>query len=395
MKSGASIHGGLLDRCEINLFAEALEIAQNGLDYLSKTVAFSNSLSTITFSNTIQLCATPEEAHERQSETRTSISNCFFNNPLYSSVSSDPVQVAFCDPQDSVIYVRKGASFRVHIKAMDQVGTPVNATIHSSVITKSGVGHLKEGQEEQRVGNQCTELEYNVFSQDNTCQVQLYAEGPCSNLGISEKVIAVNFLPCTCAVGLVVSQSPIDCECVCSPELQLQKVTKCSQLAASVQLERDIWIGITNSSNDIGYIIHDCPFDYCVQKPVNISLNSSDQRDRQCAFNRSGVLCGKCQNGLSLVLATSKCKKCSNLHLLLLIPFAMLGIMLVGFILFFNITMATGTIHGLIFYANVLAASKAIFLPYTTPNFLTVFISWVNLGSTPGRFFADRTPCEM
>ena len=30
-------------------------------------------------------------------------------------------------------------------------------------------------------------------------------------------------------------------------------------------------------------------------------------------------------------------------------------------------------------YANVLAANKAIFLPFTDPNFLTVFVSWVNL----------------
>ena len=134
-----------------------------------------------------------------------------------------------------------------------------------------------------------------------------------------------------------------------------------------------------NSTNGTGYIIHDCQFDYCVEKPVNISLNSSQVRDRQCAFDRSGVLCGECQQGLSLVLATSRCEECSNIYLLLLIPFALAGIVLVVFILLFNITIATGTIHGLIFYANVLAANKAIFLPLTTPNFLTVFASWVNL----------------
>ena len=79
------------------------------------------------------------------------------------------------------------------------------------------------------------------------------------------------------------------------------------------------------------------------------------------------------------MLATSKCKECSDTYLVLLIPFALAGVLLVSFILFFNITVASGTVHGLIFYANVLAANKPIFLPFTTPNFLTVFISWVNL----------------
>ncbi len=48
--------------------------------------------------------------------------------------------------------------------AVDQVGNAVNATIHSSVVSEGGVNRLKEEQAEQKVGNQCTELEYNVFS---------------------------------------------------------------------------------------------------------------------------------------------------------------------------------------------------------------------------------------
>ena len=74
----------------------------------------------------------------------------------------------------------------------------------------------------------------------------------------------------------------------------------------------------------------------------------------------------------------SKCKECSNFYLFLLIPFALAGILLVALILVLNITIATGNIHGLIFYANILAANRAIFLPNLN-NFLTVFVSWVNL----------------
>ena len=198
----------------------------------------------------------------------------------------------FADNQTS-IHIRKGESFRVHVVAMDQVGNPVNATIHASVITESGVGRLKEGQAEQRVGNQCTELEYNVFSQDSSAQVELYADGPCTNLGISKKIINISFLPCTCPIGLQQSTSTeIDCKCVCDLKLQ-QYIANCSQETGTIELKTNIWIGVANSTNGTGYIIHDCPFDYCVEKPVNISLNSSQEIDRQCAFNRSGVLCGQ------------------------------------------------------------------------------------------------------
>ena len=414
--SGDAIFGGLFDRCTVSLQAEAEMFASNGLDYISKIVAFENGIppfgynplcdrewrsdhqmrqqetNTNCFYSVDWSKNTPHKLHALifselsyyTSEKHNSTNVCAHNNLLFSSVSSQPVRVMFCNNSvhmdQSTVLVKKGGPFKLHIFAMDQVGNPVNATIHSSVVTESRVGRLKEGQTEQTVGNQCTQLEYNVFSQDSSAQLELYADGPCTNLGISRKVINIIFLPCICAIGLQPSQSKVDCQCTCDPRLQPYQITNCSQKAETIKLETNIWIGVEeNSTNGTGYIIHDCPFDYCVEKPVNISLNCSEERDRQCAFNRSGVLCGECQRGLSLVLATSRCKECSDTYLLLLIPFALAGIVLVVFILLFNITIATGTIHGLIFYANVLAANKAIFLPFTTTNFLTVFISWVNL----------------
>ena len=413
--SGNAIFGGLFDRCTLNQQAEAKQFDSIGLDYISKIVAFGSVIPPL---GENRLCDREWRSHHQMGQTQTD-TNCFYRNTdyhelfalicippdidiyfnrekpnnnnicfrdnlIFSSVSSQPVQVMFCNVSvlmdQSTVHVKKGGPFKVYALAMDQVGNPVNATIHSSVVTESRVGRLKEGQTEQTVGNQCTQLEYNVFSQDSSVQLELYADGPCTNLGISRKVINITFLPCVCAIGLQPLQSNVECKCDCDPILNSYQISNCSQKAGTIKLETNIWIGVEeNSTNGTGYIIHDCPFDYCVEKPVNISLNSSQERDRQCAFNRSGVLCGECQQGLSLVLGTSRCRKCLNIYLLLLIPFALAGVVVVVFIIFFNITIATGTIHGLIFYANVLAANKAIFLPFTTPNFLTVFVSWVNL----------------
>ena len=42
-------------------------------------------------------------------------------------------------------------------------------------------------------------------------------------------------------------------------------------------------------------------------------------------------------------------------------------------------TVAVGTLNGLIIYANVVHANESILLPFQTRNFITVFISWLNL----------------
>ena len=189
--------------------------------------------------------------------------------------------------------------------------------------------------------------------------MELYAEGPCNNLGISRRLINISFLPCTCLIGLKPIQSDIECKCDCDQVLQQNfHVMNCSEENGTIKLESNIWIRLANTTNGTGYVVSNCTFDYCVEKPVNISLSNPDE---QCAYNRSGILCGECEPGLSLVLATSNCKECSNLYLLLLIPFALAGILLVALILVLNITIATGNIHGLIFYANIVAANRAIF----------------------------------
>ena len=104
---------------------------------------------------------------------------------------------------------------------------------------------------------------------------------------------------------------------------------------------------------------------------------------KQCAFNRSGVLCGACQPGLSLALGSSRCKQCSSIYILLLIPFALAGFTLIIILLKCDLTVSTGTLNGLIFYANIVRINHATFFPVQTANvlthFLSVFIAWLNL----------------
>ena len=68
-----------------------------------------------------------------------------------------------------------------------------------------------------------------------------------------------------------------------------------------------------------------------------------------------------------------------NICLLLLIPFAVMGVALVFLLLVCKLTVATGTLSGLVFYSNIVGANRTIFLPVESNDPLLVFIAWLNL----------------
>ena len=58
---------------------------------------------------------------------------------------------------------------------------------------------------------------------------------------------------------------------------------------------------------------------------------------------------------------------------------ALVGVVLIAVLLILNLTVAVGTLNGLIFYANIIAANKGTYLLFQKPNFRTVLIAWFNL----------------
>lgn len=71
-----------------------------------------------------------------------------------------------------------------------------------------------------------------------------------------------------------------------------------------------------------------------------------------CAHNRSGLLCGTCSPGCSLSLGSAHCIPCSSRWprtlVAIVIGSILGGITLVAVILILNLTVAVGTINGLI-----------------------------------------------
>jgi len=70
-------------------------------------------------------------------------------------------------------------------------------------------------------------------------------------------------------------------------------------------------------------------------------------------------------------------------------PFALAGVALVFFLLILKLTVAAGTINGLIFYANIVMVNHVIFFPPNQTNILTVCIAWLNLDLGIKTCFSD------
>ena len=182
-----------------------------------------------------------------------------------------------------------------------------------------------------------------------------------------------------CPPGFTLSDQFYRCDC---DERILQNHLTCNIYNQTVHREGTTWINASFSGNiSNGVIINQhCPFGHCKQEPVDVDLTIPDT---QCAFNRSGTLCGACKTNFSLALGGSQClPNCSKSYLSLLIPFALTGFALVFLIKILNLTVSQGAINGLIFYANIVAANSSILFPVQRNkllSFLSVFISWLNL----------------
>ena len=201
-----------------------------------------------------------------------------------------------------------------------------------------------------------------------------------SFLGQSSDNVVLNLQEIPCPVGFVEVFDP-SLSCVCD-DLFTAYGSTCNISDQTIMKNGNMWIGYVNDSNNsmlLGIIEH-CPYDYC-NKELRVPVVDFDS---QCAYNRTNVLCGQCPDGLSATLGTSQCKSCTDHYLFLIIPFALMGVALVGMLFLLNMTVSSGTLNGLIFYANIIRINDSIFLPRSQPAYLfskimSIFTAWVNL----------------
>ena len=165
--------------------------------------------------------------------------------------------------------------------------------------------------------------------------------------------------------------------CQCDPIIADYGITQCNVNNQTVLRPPNTWIIATDYIPYSYHISKQCRFYYCL--PHSSHLNFSIPNS-QCQFNRSGLLCGHCQQGLSTVFSSSQCHHCSNIYLFLIIPIAIAGIALVIMLFILNITVTDGNINGFILFANIISINITLTFPRLedfTPAY--TFISFANL----------------
>ena len=284
---------------------------------------------------------------------------------------NDPDSLPQCEDLEVNDIVR-GREFTLQAIILGQAGGAIPSNVR--IALNNGV-RINETQHIQSTTNECSPIKFRLFSTEDNITVVLFPNNsPCRDTGRSHREIKVTFDQCPPAFSIK------GAECACDERLiSSQYTTECSVDDNSVMRSSNtFWMGV-DSYNDTfkGLILHSgCPFDYCVDQPVSITL---DNLDVQCNHNRTGMLCGSCKQNYSIAFGTLHCLPCSNAYLALILPFALAGIALVTVLLLLKLSVADGTINGLIFYANMVQVNRSTFFPLGETNLLTIFVAWLNL----------------
>ena len=357
-------------------------------------------------------------------------------NEILSPVSSPPLRVCLCDsngkPQCAnlsyiftEVSIYRGETFTLSAYLVGyDFGTTVGI-VHAGFLNPKYLSHvhLEQSQDNQPVktSNKCTKLEYAVLTKRDAevlwlqtsavpipIPVKSYAnkndfstskhfihnaiskfvshnDSGClgDRLLTTPIFISITLLP-GCPPGLTLNHNLTTCSCY---PILADNGFRCSvrNKTSLLQWNSTVWMNATfNESHSTGIIYNRfCPLYYC--KSGSKTVNIGDDPSKQCASNRTGILCGACMENFSLVIGSSRCLECPNSHnVSLLLAFAAAGVFLVFFILALNLTVTQGLINGVIFYANIVWAYKIILFPSEIQEnhrlvFLQVFIAWLNL----------------
>ena len=298
-----------------------------------------------------------------------------FNSGL---ISSKVVRFCFCENSSPTCEKRKlnktvapGQTLSVDVVCVDQLYQPKPCNVSSEFMGK-GL-QLGQGQHFRHITN-CDKLTFNAYTRmQNFCTLILTGEIFCNETRSDTLKIYVSVEHCP--LGF----QKMEDRCYCDSRLSnIFADIQCNIDTNSIAIKEGGWFSYNG-----GYLrVHkNCPLNYCSSNRNGIPLSNPDA---QCKNHRSVILCGSCVDNYSVVLGSWKCRQCSHLSkynfIWLSIVIALAGVVLIVFLLLLNITVSSGTINGLILYANILSSSGL--LDYQTCSLhpiLRVFLSWINL----------------
>ena len=222
--------------------------------------------------------------------------------------------------------------------------------------------------------------EYKFYHFDNyTDDLYISISNPLVTYMESMPVLKVH-MTTTCPPGFAITHTG---SCNCIALLQTHNY-RCDVDTKMLKSPPGYWTGYHHQDNRSTIISINavCPPNYCNATPLSFVLDDSIN-DLLCINNRSGIVCGQCKEHYSAMFGSDACSSdCTNLYLLTLLAYAIAGPFLMLLLYAFQLTVATGTINGVVFYTNILGLSMDIITKdHHTPYlvFLRIVVSLFNL----------------
>ena len=307
----------------------------------------------------------------------------YFTESLQSHFTSNPIGVCMC--------VNNGDNIDCSIRNINREIYP-GQSINLSLVTVGVCGELSPGQlvtsgneidvlllrgtNQETSGKHCKNFSYKLQPTHNNMKgsfVLAHKALPGEKI-LTGSSFAINLTFLSCPLGLVLSSKM----CQCNNAIGSINDTQCSidWMPHPIRRSGNNWLSY-NQQYNCTVAQKNCPFDYCNSSTVYLDLIHPDL---QCTNGRSGILCGKCQPGLSLMLGSNKCAACEDTYLTLAVAFIFAGFTLVVILLVSNLTVSVGSINGLLFYVNVFKLNEAALFPNgISVPVLSQFIAWFNL----------------
>ena len=347
--SGASIYGGAIELCRVRV--NGIQTAMNGYQFLQNVSIFKHQKDENSYisSKPLKVCS-----------CYNGTANCSLNN-LFINITIEP-----------------GRTFDLSVLTVGQLGMPEPSNI-VNIFSSSNGSEIRPQSYNAFKTTMCHNVGFQLFTSNPVEHIQVYPEGCNSYNGSLFITVSVK----NCPPGFKL----IDNGCSC--EERLKNITEkgaCDIETGLIRRPNNAWIKpLFRNQTYVGFLWSlDCYIPYCRDED---SLNptllnfSSPNVDSQCEPNRTGILCGSCKENHSLVMYKLHCDICEDRFLSLIIFFLFAGMALIAILLLLQMTVAKGTINGLILYCNFIDICSPFFFPLdeasVTP--LSIFISWVNL----------------
>ena len=328
------------------------------------------------------------------------------------TISTSASKLTLCYPngthRNSIksINTYPGQKIKIYMASIDALSRNVYSTVAVNIDKKSNSLGLHNNQEQiLNEGNNCTSFELKLYSKEtNTTEGKLIFSLPSF-----PAALVVNVTVQHCPLGFVWHNKTQ--QCVCSSVFYNEDFylvygykADCEidyMSMARPRLSANTWAGYMNTSTHFGVSIQ-CPLGYCNGNGAFFCSSSTNNMTTSisktcyketlqtlCVYHREGPLCGTCgrvKEGqkLSVVFGSTECKQCSNWWLLTLVLYAIAGPLLIYLLYALRLTLTTGTLNGIIFYAHMancgiidLLSLQLYQEPYS--KFCLIFLSTLNL----------------